>query len=1090
MDPTKPSLSPKMPYVNNEGLESVMKEMLQRQNSLNGEKPKDAESRETDFVDGLTTTLEISRRRGSADKNKYSTIGYQRKPRQKVVTDFATLSKGSSSGSKSRTPLKQVFSVVNQGVSEKTSEERGQLDLLVKDLEAFAVPASLKWIWKEESQGTTLENSWTDLVKSHSQMAKKQRHQQAALWEFVQTELIYINKLKIIKDVVIAALVNLNQHDLLQEVTPELLFSNLPSILQAHQLFWQEVVYPMLHEVRTTGKPFDPMRLEAGCLQFHERFSVYHQYCWEEESNLEFTRRQLESNPHFIAFVQWVEKHPQCERMRLGDMQAKPHQRITKYPLLLRAVLKETQEHRVQQALKAMLTTVNSFLESINGFMQLKDEELALSISAERLEGYEVEGINEEVDKVVRDVCRFDLRYPIRGVGPNVVRKLLLEDNLKLRGRKDSKVEVVALLFSDVLLLTKVQKKAERLKVVRPPLALDRTHCDSLKDGYSFVLVEVGELQCMMNVFILVTSTPECCSKWVKNIQSAKEELLSLRKKEDNRLDNVRLHQLESKPAQDIKNDDMEIEEQPLKPLKQRSLMEELNDKINKQSFNGSEEANQNHPSDQLSPNNSGLPPMYPKQGSNTQNSVRKNIPTRQPAFKQEWIEMGTRKGLARKPLEEDGKIVETRLTNNQSTMWKHRGDLVSKSVNHFTPIETAGQGRYNPPRQPRRLIDELPDVDYPTDDETTLQVPHEPIIMSRQQFVRPPVETQILKRSNSDMQLTTQDTRKNSVSSHIGDAETPPDTAGFPQNLKSPGLRKRRPGSTNQGPPTPTSKQFLQEPTQSLAAPSSYLNSDTENSLNPKRNSLPARFNLDPQRGVSPIPQRSTKSKTPNPPLKYSSDIEAFSESELPEMKFQNIKPKFKDFRSSSSPNMLSREGQGPRRPSDSLYTSTKEEERPSSGYNPNEHTSRVEGVLERAKERAKDKGGIKKDKQANATSPKSRYLRPSSPFYNAPSPTPSEGGNETDVEEVALIRPRVLTVSAGWKEQLVDGEEDDKSSSNTPLNGVNVDWTGWCFDDDEVMDHIAPRGEGLLEGISRVLPDWGFIEGQEQDDGEYSQV
>lgn len=32
-------------------------------------------------------------------------------------------------------------------------------------------------------------------------MAKKQKHQQEALWEFVQTELVYINKLKIIKDV-------------------------------------------------------------------------------------------------------------------------------------------------------------------------------------------------------------------------------------------------------------------------------------------------------------------------------------------------------------------------------------------------------------------------------------------------------------------------------------------------------------------------------------------------------------------------------------------------------------------------------------------------------------------------------------------------------------------------------------------------------------------------------------------------------------------------------------------------------------------------------------------------------------------------
>lgn len=32
--------------------------------------------------------------------------------------------------------------------------------------------------------------------------------------------------------------------------------------------------------------------------------------------------------------------------------------------------------------------------------MQLKDEELALSISAQRVEGYDMEGISEEIDKV------------------------------------------------------------------------------------------------------------------------------------------------------------------------------------------------------------------------------------------------------------------------------------------------------------------------------------------------------------------------------------------------------------------------------------------------------------------------------------------------------------------------------------------------------------------------------------------------------------------------------------------------------------------------------------------------------------------
>lgn len=46
------------------------------------------------------------------------------------------------------------------------------------------------------------------------------------------------------------------------------------------------------------------------------------------------------------------------------------------------------------------LSSVNSFLESINDYLKLKDEELALTISAQRVEGYEVEGINEEIDKV------------------------------------------------------------------------------------------------------------------------------------------------------------------------------------------------------------------------------------------------------------------------------------------------------------------------------------------------------------------------------------------------------------------------------------------------------------------------------------------------------------------------------------------------------------------------------------------------------------------------------------------------------------------------------------------------------------------
>uniref|UniRef100_A0A4W4H0S4 DH domain-containing protein n=1 Tax=Electrophorus electricus TaxID=8005 RepID=A0A4W4H0S4_ELEEL len=328
--------------------------------------------------------------------------------------------------------------------------------------------------------------------RERTSMSKIQRHQQEAMWEFIHTEIIYINKLTIVTDV--RCHCHHTKKNVLSKVSSAQLFSNLPSILDAHRLFWQEVIYPILQGTRLTGQPFDPLKLEPGCLQFPERFSVYLDYCWEEEKNVEFTRNQLETNPHFHIFVLWVETHPQCRRMRLGDMQAKPHQRITKYPLLLKAILKTTQDPPTQHALQRMLSSVTQFLDSINDYLQFKDDEMDLFDLSQRIEGYELQGMGDEIDKHIQEFCHFDLTSPVRGSGPKAIRKLLLEEPLKVRGRKDSKLEVNVLLFTDVLLLTKAQKKTDKQKVVHPPLELERIHCAELKDG-SFIDPEKGGIQ-------------------------------------------------------------------------------------------------------------------------------------------------------------------------------------------------------------------------------------------------------------------------------------------------------------------------------------------------------------------------------------------------------------------------------------------------------------------------------------------------------------------------------------------------------------------------------------------------------------------
>ncbi|XP_051920977.1 uncharacterized protein plekhg6 [Hippocampus zosterae] len=909
--------------------------------------------------------------------------------RQKVVSNFSTVTKGASSAAKPRAALKQVF--LNQGVSDRnlTAEERSQLDVLKQELETFAVPISLKWRWREESHGSMLERNWTEIVNSHSIMTRMQRHQQEAMWEFVLTELNYINRLIVIKDLVIAALVNLHLRGFLQEVTPERLFSNLPAILSAHQLFWQEVIYPMLQEVRMTGKPFNPMGLNAGCLQFRERFSPYCHYCAEEENSFEFARLQMESNPQFLTYVQWVETHPQCARMRLGDMQAKPHQRITKYALLLKAVLKTTQEPPVQRSLRGMLSSVNTFLESINDYLRLKDEEAALSLSAQRLEGYEMEGISEEIDKHVREICQFDLTCPIVGVGHGIVRKLLLEENLKVRGRKDSKLEVVALLFTDVLLVTKVQKKTERLKVVRPPLALDRTYCIALKDNCSFLLVEVGELWCPVNVYIFTAGTSESCSSWVSAIHQAKVILRTMRREGDSRQSSVK----KTTSAAVDETYALISEEEGFSDLGPRKR--EVSQLVN--GAHASKHASENpHKHFEVLPQKFVLKDFGCRGG--TESMIHRESSTN-----------------ARKPGAQSVPDL------NEAHM---RGDVIIPLRRVTSRPNTLVPGGY-------------PDVDYPTDESTTSSAPDQR---------RPSGKgTAFLANTRIVNSQSVNYSREKNHNPAIFDGSA--ESKALAKSFKSPVLQKRRTHNGHQGLPARS------------ASNNSSSNSDSDCGVNPK--SSKSHFVL--KLGALKPTRGSFWTSVPI----ASPDAEIFSESELTTRGLQNKKSRLKTQRSASISNMSSQEEQrvhfadGPAGMSASAAS--------------------LEDLLRRAKGRTRDGETVK-----------SRKL-PGSPLTSS---SPSRSASDVDrdgewEEEVRLQRPRVLTVSRRWKEQLVDGDGNDRLDSPIPSNGINVDWPGWCFDDDnddELQEDSAHRRTpGVLEDINQSLILWHL---SEQEDNFCSQV
>ncbi|KFO20243.1 Pleckstrin homology domain-containing family G member 6 [Fukomys damarensis] len=390
------------------------------------------------------------------------------------------------------------------------------------------------WEISEGGDGSLhVQRSWRELVTGHKEMSRGLCHQQEALWELLTTELSYMRKLKIMTDLLTAGLLNLQRVGLLREVSAETLFGNVPSLIRAHQSFWAEVLLPFLEQTRASGQPLDPITLEHGFLMFGQRFQPYVQYCLRVKQTMAYAQEQQDTNPLFHIFVQWCEQHTRSGRQTLGDLLIKPQQRITKYPLLLRAVLKRSPDRRAQEALSTMIAAVESFLRHINKQVRQGEEQDSLVAAAQRIGPYEVlEPPSEEVDKNLRPFSTLDLMSPMLGVSPEHIRQLLLEGPVRMKEGRDGKLDVYLFLFSDVLLVTKPPRKADKAKIIRPPVMLEKLVCQQLRDPNSFLVISLTEFQCVASAFVAYCRSPTDRAQWLKKTQEAQATLQKLKAQE------------------------------------------------------------------------------------------------------------------------------------------------------------------------------------------------------------------------------------------------------------------------------------------------------------------------------------------------------------------------------------------------------------------------------------------------------------------------------------------------------------------------------------------------------------------------------
>lgn len=480
-------------------------------------------------------------------------------------------------------------------------------------------------------------------------------------------------------------------------------------------------------------------------------------------------------------------------------------------------------------------------------------------------------------------------------------------------------------------------------------------------------------------------------------------------------LQNLKIQQLEAEPVMEA---NVETIKQPFRQWREETFVDKLTEEpIFPQSINGMLMSKvtepQYEPPHEVATNSSEFPVQPSRSTYNHHKLVLKCFKGQQQAVQEgEWIEMGVReqRGTHR---EEDGVIVQYMGRQEQRVTWNHQAQ--SQSVPNLYDNST-GELSVDPLRHKDTgphilLFGGYPDIDYPISQSNTFPLPNgeyqSAVSWEGPEFQSVTNEGGRSTRSGSDSHSANQESRKNSHHGQSEEQEALPGSWGFSRHLRSPGLRRRRLISSHQGLSSQMPKQEIVGSGLTRSASNTNSSSNSDSDSNQKRNSTSSVQSSDSHRVLK---LRSLKLNQAMfwsmPDDRASPDSVTLSDPELPEY---NKKPGKKTQRSASTPEIINQRGL---------------------------RASSLEGLLERANERVRDRDGVKRGRNVTMADMRSRHRHPPPSFPTTPSPSLSDGvmgneGAELEIdreEEVELMRHRALTVSKGWKEQLVDGDEDEE--------------------------------------------------------------
>ncbi|XP_027866695.1 rho guanine nucleotide exchange factor 1 isoform X6 [Xiphophorus couchianus] len=291
--------------------------------------------------------------------------------------------------------------------------------------------------------------SWRVLASSETlkNLSKKETKRQEVINELFATEHAHVRMLSVLQWVFAKPL---ERAEILSALDLETIFPSLEEIIDMHYNF-----YESLKKLRVSDnyivKNISPTLLNRFGGPEGEWFQkLTARFCSYQTYALDQIKQRQKKDARFNSFIQDAESKPQCRRLQLKDIIPTEMQRLTKYPLLLENIAKNTEEKEEKESIQQSAECCRKILNHVNEEVKTMGNMLTLKEYQKKLE---TSGLKASVE-LYTEYKSIDLTQ----------RKMLFEGPLVWRVTKEKAIDVHCLLLDDMLVLAQKQEDKMLLK--------------------------------------------------------------------------------------------------------------------------------------------------------------------------------------------------------------------------------------------------------------------------------------------------------------------------------------------------------------------------------------------------------------------------------------------------------------------------------------------------------------------------------------------------------------------------------------------------------------------------------------------------